>query len=125
MDDIPASVESKEVGLKIMKDTETLLAEKNFKIKKWIFSDQMNTKDRSKDQVAVQTLLRKEISNELSKVLGMEWDERNDVIKFTITYLGKEESTKRACLSTICSIYDPLGLLAPVTASAKIILRKM
>ena len=34
MDDIPGSAESKEVRMKLMKDTETLLAAKNFKIKK-------------------------------------------------------------------------------------------
>ena len=40
MYDIPGSAESKEVGMKLMKDTETLLAVKNFKIKKLTFSGQ-------------------------------------------------------------------------------------
>ena len=34
MDDIPASVESKEVAEKLMSDAENLLAAKNFKIKR-------------------------------------------------------------------------------------------
>ena len=38
MDDIPASAESKVAGMKLMKDAETLLAAKNFKIKNWTFS---------------------------------------------------------------------------------------
>ena len=69
MDDIPASVDSKE---KLMSDTENLLAAKNFKIKRWTFSGQKTQNDRSKYQVAVQALLRRDIDNELSKVLGME-----------------------------------------------------
>ena len=125
MDDIPASAESKDVAVKLMRDAETLLAAKNFKIKNWTFSGQKATKDKSKDQMAVQTLLRQDISNELSKVLGMEWDEEEDVIRFKLSSLGEEETTKRTCLSTICRIYDPIGLLAPVTVSAKIILRKI
>ena len=125
MDDIPASAESKVAGMKLMKDAETLLAKKNFRIKNWTFSGQKTAKDKSKDQMAVQTLLRQDISNELSKVLGMEWEEEEDVIRFNLNSLGEKETTKRSCLSTICRIYDPIGLLAPVTVSAKIILRKI
>ena len=33
--------------------------------------------------------------------------------------------TKRICLSKINSVYDPLGLLTPVTVRAKILLRKL
>ena len=69
MDDIPGSAESKEVGMKLMKDTEMLLAANNFKIKNWTFSGQKTSKNKSKDQEAVQALLRQDISNELSKVL--------------------------------------------------------
>ena len=125
MDDIPASAKSKEAGIKIMKDTETILESKNFKIKNWTFSGKKTAKDRSKDQVAVQALLQQEISNELSKVLGMEWEEEEDQIRFNLNSLGKMETTKRSCLSTTCRIYDPIGLIAPVTVSAKIILRKI
>ena len=57
----------------------------------------------------------------------MEWDTEADKIKFRLKRMDllKRETTKRACLSTIYSIYDPLGLLAPVTVAAKIILRKV
>ena len=33
------------------------------------------------DQLAVQALLRKDIENELDKVLGMEWETEEDVIQ--------------------------------------------
>ena len=125
MDDIPGSAESKEVGMKLMKDTETLLAAKNFKIKNWTFSGQKTSKNKSKDQEAVQALLRQDISNELSKVLGMGWEEEEDIIRFSISSLDENDITKRSCLSNICRIYDPIGLLTPVTVSAKIILRKV
>ena len=65
MDDIPASVESEEVAGKLMSDAEKLLAAKNFKIKSWTFSGRKVQKDRSKDQAAVQALLRRDIDNEL------------------------------------------------------------
>jgi hypothetical protein len=126
MDDIPASASSEKVGMKLMNDIEKLLEEKGFKIKGWTFSGQKAKKDKSEDQVAVQALLKKDIENELGKVLGMEWEMEEDVIQFRLSNLGTgEETTKRTCLSTICRFYDPIGLLAPVTVSAKIILRKI
>ena len=71
-------------------------------------------------------MLKRDFENELSKVLGMEWEPGEDVIQFRLSSIGnEEETTKRRCLSTICRLYDPIGLLAPVTVSAKIILRKI
>ena len=68
-------------------------------------------------------MLRKNIENELGKVLGMEWETEEDVIQFRLCNINDdEETTKRTCLSTICRFYDPVGLLTPVTVSAKIIL---
>ena len=126
MDDIPGSIETKEKGLKLMKETEEILQKKGFKIKNWTFSGQKMEQEKSKDQIAVQALLKKEVENDIGKVLGMEWETEADVIRFKLNQLSdRKETTKRQCLSTICSIYDPMGLLAPVTVSAKIILRKI
>ena len=126
MDDIPASTATEESGMKLMSEIEKVIGEKGFKMKEWKFSGQISKMERSSDQVAVQSLLKKFMDNELDKVLGMEWETEEDIIRFTLTNLGtEEETTKRTCLSIICRIYDPVGLLAPVTVSAKIILRKI
>ena len=126
MDDIPGSTETREKGLELMKQTEEILESKGFKIKNWTFSGQKLEQKRSKDQIAVQALLKKDMENDVGKVLGMEWDTEADEIRFKSTQLSRrKETTKRECISTICSIYDPMGLLAPVAASAKIILRKV
>ena len=126
MDDIPASASSEESGMKVMSDIEKLVGEKGFKMKSWTFSGQKSKKDKSEDQAAVQALLKKDIGNELGKVLGMEWETEEDMIQFRLCNIDNEnETTKRSCLSTICRFYDPVGLLAPVTVSAKIILRKI
>ena len=103
-----------------------LVGEKWFKMKSWTFSGQKSKKDKSEDQAAVQALLKKDIGNELGKVLGMEWETEEDMIQFRLCNIDNEnETTKRSCLSTICRFYDPVGLLAPVTVPAKIILRKI
>ena len=126
MDDIPASVASREEGLQRMREIEAILESKGFKMKNWTFAGQKPQREKSEDQAAVQSLLRTNIENEMGKVLGMEWETEEDVIQFRLCSLGDaEETTKRACLSTICRFYDPVGLLTPVTISAKIILRKI
>lgn len=43
------------------------------------------------------------------RVLGVEWNIENDVFKFRIT-LKDKPLTRRGILSTVSSIYDPLGL---------------
>ena len=75
----------------------------------------------------MQTLMKKAKDDDADKVLGMEWDTESDTIRFKSrrNNLLKYETTKRQCLSTIYSIYDPIELLAPVTVASKIILRKM
>ena len=126
MDDIPGSTDTQEQGMQLMKDSEALLEKKGFRIKHWTFSGQKIEKEKSADQRAVQTLLNKEMGDEIDKVLGMEWDTEKDEIRFRLSHVNPNtETTKRECLSTICSIYDPIGLLAPVTVSAKIIMRKV
>ena len=127
MDDLLGNANSEEKAKVIMKQTESILAEKGFKIKEWILSGQKANTQTTKDQKAVQTLLNKHTEYETEKVLGMEWDTETDSIKFKLKRLNlaKQETTKRECLSTIYSIYDPLGLLAPITIAAKIILRKV
>ena len=63
-------------------------------------------------------MLRKNIENELGKVLGMEWKKEEDVIQFRLCNINEdEETTKRTCLSTIYRFYDPVGLLTPVSFS--------
>ena len=79
------------------------------------------------------------------KVLGILWDSRNDAFKFKVRinfshsyrkmklgrYINKEEIetavpknlSRRMVLSQIASLYDPLGLLVPVTLEAKELMR--
>ncbi|GFW70733.1 integrase catalytic domain-containing protein [Trichonephila clavipes] len=59
------------------------------------------------------------------KVLGVYWNPKHDCFSFRVKIDLHELSTKRDVLSTIARIYDPLGLLGPVVAKAKIFLQKL
>ena len=126
MDDVPGSVKTQDGGIKLMEEITLILKNGWFNIKEWAFSDQKINRESTETQRAVQTLMDTKGYENIEKVLGLGWDTEKDNLKYifkpTESYI---ESTKRECLSTIYSIYDPLGLLTPVTVAAKIILRKI
>ena len=127
MDDFPASVNGLSSGHQTMEDIESILQKNGFTIKEWNYSGKVQSAEISKDQKAVQSLLNKAPEERLGKVLRMGWEAEKDTIKFSLIELveARIETTKRECLSTIYSIYDLMGLLTPITVTAKIILRKV
>ena len=56
-------------------------------------------------------------------LLGLPWDKEKDVIKVEIPP-EKAHTTKRGILGKIAKIYDPLGLLSPVTLQGKLLYRE-
>ena len=58
------------------------------------------------------------------KTLEVQWDCESDMIVFKIRPI-KEALSKRDILSEVASLFDPLGFLAPVILTAKIILQKI
>ncbi len=56
--------------------------------------------------------------------LGLSWDLENDCFVFQVAD-QKKPLTKRGVLSTVNSLYDPLGFLAPVTLGGRLLLRKV
>lgn len=53
----------------------------------------------------------------VKRVLGVQWCVQTDIFKFKII-LKDRPVTRRGILSTVSSIYDPLGILAPIVLTA-------
>ena len=51
----------------------------------------------------------------VERAVGVLWCIESDSFKFRIN-VKEKPVTRRGIISTVCSIYDPLGFLAPVTA---------
>ncbi|GFU78961.1 uncharacterized protein TNCV_308021 [Trichonephila clavipes] len=60
-----------------------------------------------------------------TKTLGVSWKSQEDCFIFKITVELKGSYTKRCVLSTIARHFDPLGLLGPVVAQAKIFMQSL
>ena len=56
--------------------------------------------------------------------LGVQWDLEDDTFTFHVT-LEERPFTRRGVLSVINSVYDPLGLAAPVVLKGKLLLQRV
>ncbi|XP_068210596.1 uncharacterized protein [Palaemon carinicauda] len=63
-------------------------------------------------------------SKPLQNSLGLSWDVNTDEFLFQLSSENKP-ITRRGRLSTVNSIYDPLGFLAPIIIHGKLLLRKL
>ncbi|XDV52444.1 hypothetical protein PO909_021172 [Leuciscus waleckii] len=60
----------------------------------------------------------------VERALGVQWCIESDNFKFRII-IQERPPTRRGILSVVGSIYDPLGILAPVVLTAKLILQEL
>ena len=66
--------------------------------------------------------------SEKTKVLGITWHYNKNIWEFPPDVKGGEidmgvQATKRGILSSLASLFDPLGLISPIAVSAKILRR--
>jgi hypothetical protein len=60
----------------------------------------------------------------MERALGVAWCVESDTFRFRVV-IHEYATTRRGMLSTVCSIFDPLGLIAPVTLQGKIMLQTL
>ena len=79
----------------------------------------------SSNSLKVLSTLSEDLVPNDSKVLGYVYSRKEDVIRLKNAYLDFKCNTKRKVLSAIASIFDPLGVLAPLLIPAKIFMREL
>ena len=125
MDDYLDSVESTERALKRSKELVHLLHLGGFKLTKFV-SNVPNLADRNDG--STQSTEPKVIASSKknsSHVLGLKWDHNNDTLivgRGTSSTVTKS-LTQRLLLSLVCKVFDPIGLVAPFTVGALLLLK--
>ncbi|XP_018376045.1 PREDICTED: uncharacterized protein LOC108769524 [Trachymyrmex cornetzi] len=61
-------------------------------------------------------------NSDVTRTLGLEWNPVSDELQFTVRSL-EDAFSKRAVLSVISKLFDPLGLVGPVMTTAKILMQ--
>ena len=72
----------------------------------------------------------KVLAEDRGKVLGLNWSYKEDTLELDLEGVGRNignqtTPTKRTILSTLASLFDPLGLISPVGVSARTLFQEL
>lgn len=126
MDDLITGVNSVQEAVIIRDQVTTLLSKGKFVLRKWASNREELLKD----------ILGEETDNAImeldkdgsARTLGVNWNYKQDVFQYSIRISrisSPTPGTKRVMLSSIAQIFDPLGLLAPIIITAKILIQEL
>ena len=123
VDDMLDSVDHVDEALKVVFDTQSTLSQGGFNLTKFISSspevlNKIPEEHRAKEVKVFSGTVQ-------SKALGIHWDVKDDVFYYKADVKITEKITKRIMLSTVASMYDPLGLVSPIMMSGKLILQEV
>lgn len=117
VDDCLKSVGTEIEAVKLVKELKNLLANRGFNLTKWVSNSESVLKEIPEDDQAPGAQLSLD-GEGLERTLGVKWNVNEDAFTFEVR-LKEKPITKRGILSTVSSIFDPLGFVAPMTLGAK------
>ena len=96
-----------------------LLSKRGFRLRKWL-SNSSEVLDQIPEAECYKALQSYSFPENVSeRVLGVHWDVEKDIFTFNVN-LREFSNTKRVVLSTIASLYDPLGFVCPIVLEPKL-----
>ena len=103
-----------------------MLAEGGFRLTKWSSNSRklLNSIPEEERAQGFKDLDLDESSLPMERALGVRWCAESDQFKFKIN-IKDQPHTRRSLLSFVSSIFDPLGLLAPIVLPAKRMLQDL
>ncbi|XP_053406602.1 uncharacterized protein LOC128559321 [Mercenaria mercenaria] len=125
VDDCLKSVSSDEKAIELAADLQSLLRRGGFRLTKWLSNkrDVVESIPESERARSIMNLSKSD-SSPVDRALGVQWNVEKDELKFKVQ-LSEKPITRRGILSIVSSIFDPLGLVAPVTLRAKAIVQNL
>ena len=127
VDDGLISCETEEQAVSLMKRTQKALMEGGMLRLHKIASNSKSVLNQFNQNDLAKDLKSLDFSSDVMPVqrtLGIVWDIETDQINFRVSR-DKKPYTRRGVLSTINSLFDPLGLVSPVTLQGKLLFREM
>nr|CAB3263160.1 uncharacterized protein LOC104265735 [Phallusia mammillata] len=124
VDDCLASVATEDEAIMLVKDLGQLLQRGGFHLTKWMSNSNRVLQSIPSDERSKMAKNHDLNSDVAGRILGVFWNVPNDEFGFDVQMPNKS-LTRRGILSAVSALYDPLGLVAPVTVSAKILLQDL
>ena len=124
VDDCLKSVATVEQAVHLAHQLMSLL-HRGFKLTKWVSNSSAVTSSIPEEHSRKQShICFKDNSSFGERALGIKWDTEVDKLTFAVTKSDKP-FTRRGVMSTVCSLFDPLGLVSPFTLPAKRIMQEL
>ena len=126
MDDMIRSVKCIEDATNLIPEMEKLLQEGGFDLGKFMSTSRevIESVPEEKRAKSLQNLDLNDCSLPQESALGLKWNVEGDFFTYTVD-LQDKPMTRRGVLSTTASLYDPLGLVAPVLLVPKMIQQEL
>lgn len=125
VDDCLKSVETSDQAVSLVQELIALCA-RGFHLTKWVSNSKtvlLSIPDNEKAP-GVKDLDLSHNTLPMERALGVQWCTETDRFRFQMNMQHKPV-TRRGILSTVSSVFDPLGFLAPLILPAKLILRDL
>ncbi|GBM81611.1 hypothetical protein AVEN_82341-1 [Araneus ventricosus] len=120
MDDILSGAKSLTSAKRLQADLSKLLRRGGFELHKWVSNHPALLNDISTSEYSFE-----DTQSNTVKALGMLWKPQPDQLTFKVSVKKKDSLTKREVLSQIARLYDPLGIIGPVIAKAKVFMQSL
>ncbi|XP_053609752.1 uncharacterized protein LOC128674842 [Plodia interpunctella] len=120
MDDYLQSFDTAAEANRVAQAVDAVHRRGNFVLQKWASND-----SNAIAGLAVEPMTPNVNINEEEKILGLVWRIADDTLGFNLSKFSFNNSiTKRQLLKEVMSLYDPLGLVTPITIQGKQILQE-
>ena len=122
VDDSTASFDDVDDAYYFYQTAKSCLQKESFDLRKWI------TKNENLQHRINEHEIDYKPTNDYHKVLGLNWDYKNDEFIFEFSQIileaNKLAPTKRSVLKITGMFFDPLGLILPIIIQSKLIFKK-
>ena len=126
VDDGLTSLPTEKEAVDLLKRTKDMLAESNIHLHK-IASNSHTVMESFAPEDLAKDLKYLDLGADplpVQRSLGLSWDLESDSFTFKVSS-EERPFTKRGVLSTVNSLYDPLGFVAPITVQGKALIREL
>lgn len=117
-------------AIKLLKDLTEACGQGGFTLTKWVSNNcevlaSIPEHHRAKE-VKELDLDKEKLTEQITvePALGIHWNTHSDTFSFKVT-VRSQPATRRGILSTVSSVYDPLGFLSPFILKAKQLLQEL
>ena len=125
MDDYLDSIDCPDKALELCKELVKMLKLGGFKLTKFVSNVPGLAKALDSSEATSQIKEIAQSSPVASHVLGLRWDHIADTLNVSrgVKLKGDRPITQRTILSVVSAVFDPLGLVAPFTVQARLLLK--